>query len=289
MMAGDLKGERLAHLSDQSGFERHVRACNDVRLPGTRRAFHIGADLVGWVAPKIASALSQVPSIRHDADTVTLTDPGALPDIARSLSEQGIFRWRGEAFDVRSTQEGPVLAQIDRGAIPSFGIQAVGVHVNGLVQRTDGLHVWVARRSRDKLLDPGKLDHIVAGGVPAGLGPWETLIKEAGEEASIPPALASTAKPVANLHYAMERPEGLRRDWLYCYDLILPPDFTPIAADGEVESFELWPLERVVEAVRTTDYFKFNVNLVLIDLFLRYGILDGNIAADLGSALRHPD
>ncbi len=67
----------------------------------------------------------------------------------------------------------------------------------------------------------------------------------------------------------MERPEGLRRDRLHCYDLTVPEDFTPRAADGEVESFELWPIERALATVRQTDDFKFNVNLVLIDLFLR--------------------
>ncbi len=71
----------------------------------------------------------------------------------------------------------------------------------------------------------------------------------------------------------MERPEGLRRDWVHCYDLILPQDFMPRAADGEVEAFELWPLTRVFEAVRDTDDFKFNVNLVLIDLFIRQGLI----------------
>ena len=44
------------------------------------------------------------------------------------------------------------------------------------------------------------------------------------------------------------------------------------AADGEVEDFFLWPIERVVETVRETDRFKFNVNLVLIDLFRRNGV-----------------
>ena len=102
------------------------------------------------------------------------------------------------------------------------------MHVNGLVQRPDGLHLWVARRARDKLLDPGKLDHIVAGGVPAGLSPCETLIKEAAEEAAIPPELAAQARVrSASFGYAMERPEGLRRDWLYCYDLFLPERFHP--------------------------------------------------------------
>jgi hypothetical protein len=256
-----------------SGFQRHVRACNNAGLPGARIPFLVGQQAVGWVAAGIASALEGMVGVHRSPGHVTLTDRSALPGIARTLSERGLFRWRGEAFDVRATPDGPVLTQIDRGAVPSFGIQAEGVHVNGLVRRADALHMWVARRAMDKVLDPGKLDQIVAGGVPAGLGPAATLIKEAGEEAAIPPALAAKAVQVATIGYAMERPEGLRRDRLHCYDLALPEDFTPQAADGEVEAFELWPIARAVEAVRDTGDFKFNVNLVLIDLFIRQGLI----------------
>ena len=256
-----------------AGFARHVRACNNAVLPGDRLAFCVGESQVGWVKPALAQALAAFPAMRVGTDAVTFTDPSALPGIAEALSRGGWFRWRREAFDVRAAPDGPVLAQIDRGAIPSFGIQAVGVHLNGLVHRPDGLHVWIARRAMNKALDPGKLDHLVAGGVPAGLSPFATLIKEAAEEASIPEALASQAVQVASFSYAMERPEGLRRDHLYCYDLVLPPDFVPQAADGEVESFELWPIGKAVETVRDTDGFKFNVNLVLIDLFRRNGLI----------------
>ena len=141
------------------------------------------------------------------------------------------------------------------------------------------MHVWVARRAANKLLDPSKLDHIVAGGVPASLTPAETLVKEAAEEAAVPASLARRAVPVATITYAMERPEGLRRDLLHCYDLELPEDFAPRPADGEVEAFELWPIARVAQTVRDTDAFKFNVNLVLIDLLLRMGLIDGEEAA----------
>jgi hypothetical protein len=281
MMRRHLKGERLHQYKESTGFQRHVRACNNAELPGGRVRFLIGDQPVGWVPPHIVSALLDTPGILCADDHVMLANPGALPGIARDLSARGLFRWRDEAFDVRVSPDGPALARIDRGAIPSFGIQAVGVHVNGLVNRRDGLHLWVARRAKDKLLDPGKLDHIVAGGVPAGLGPADTLVKEAGEEAAIPPELAARAVQVAAFGYAMERPEGLRRDWLYCYDLMLPNDFTPEAVDGEVEAFELWPLARVVEAVRDTDNFKFNVNLVLIDLFIRRGLIAGQEAESL--------
>jgi 8-oxo-dGTP pyrophosphatase MutT (NUDIX family) len=254
-------------------------------LPGERRPFRIGAAQVGWVTPGFAAALAEQPEIDARADGVGLGDGAALPGVARRMSERGLYRWRRENFDVRAEPGGPVLAVIDRGAIPAFGIQATGVHLNGLVHRPDGLYLWVARRARDKALDPGKLDHIVAGGVPAGLTPAQTLVKEAGEEAAIPPDLAAGAVEVAVLSYAMERPEGLRRDRLHCFDLVLPTDFVPRPVDGEVEGFELWPLRRVQEAVRRTDDFKFNVNLVLIDLFLRQGQIGGAEAAALRALL----
>jgi 8-oxo-dGTP pyrophosphatase MutT (NUDIX family) len=275
----------LSQAANDSGFLRHVRACNNARLPGDRLPFRIGAAPIGWVAPAFGRALAALPSIEVSPDGVTLGEPAALPAIARKMAENGYYRWRREEFDVRSSPSGPVLARIDRGAIPSFGIQATGVHMNGLVRRADGLHVWVARRAWDKLLDPGKLDHIVAGGVPAGLTPLETLVKEAGEEAAIAPRLAAQAREVAQFSYAMERPEGLRRDHLHCFDLALPEEFVPHAADGEVESFELWPLQRVAQTVRATDDFKFNVNLVLIDLLIREDFIAGAEATALRAAL----
>jgi 8-oxo-dGTP pyrophosphatase MutT (NUDIX family) len=264
---------------------RHLRACRNAVLPGGRTALRIGGAIVGWVTPGFAAVLRDQPGIVARPDGLRLAAPERLPALARGLAEAGHFRWRGEAFDVRADPDGPALAQIDRGALPAFGIAAVGVHVNGLVEGPDGPLVWVARRAANKSLDPGKLDHLVAGGVPAGLTPAETLVKEAAEEAAIPAALAATARPVATIDYAMERPEGLRRDRVLAYDLVLPDGFRPRPADGEVESFELWPLARVVETVRRTDDFKFNVNLVLIDLFLRRGVIGGAEAEVLRGAL----
>jgi 8-oxo-dGTP pyrophosphatase MutT (NUDIX family) len=263
----------LYHDEETAGFQRHVHACNNAALPGDRIPLLIDGQGIGWVPPRIVTAVSGMQGVECADTHVTLRDPSGLPGVARALSELGLCRVRGETFDVRAIPDGPVLAHIDRGAIPCFGIRATGVHVNGLVRRGDGLQLWIARRAMDKQLDPGKLDHIVAGGVPAGLSAAETLVKEAGEEAAIGPEVASTAVHVGVIGYSMERPEGLRRDWVHCYDLMLPDDFTPEAVDGEVESFELWPLGRAVEAVHDTDAFKFNVNLVLIDLFLRHGLI----------------
>jgi 8-oxo-dGTP pyrophosphatase MutT (NUDIX family) len=256
-------------------FARHRAACDNATLPGRRIPFRIGTATVGFVPPELLAHLRAFPplAVTEQAVTLPLGDADALPTIAHALSRRGLVRWRAEAFDVRADPDGPVLSTIDRGALPLFGIQARGVHVNGLVRDGGRTLLWVARRAANKALDPGKLDHIVAGGVPAGLTPEETLVKEAAEEAAIPADLVAQARPAGILEYAMERPEGLRRDRLHCYDLDLPIGFTPHAADGEVEAFELWPLPDVVAAVRDSDAFKFNVNLVLIDLFRRHGLL----------------
>ncbi len=264
---------------------RHIHACTNASLPGDRLPFQIGAAQVGWVRPAFADFLTTSPEIRRDPAGLTLADGTALPALARAAATAGFGRHRGEAFDVRATPAGPVLATIDRGALPEFGIMAQGVHMDVLVQRPDGPHLWIGRRAADKALDPGKLDHLVAGGTPAGLTLRETLVKEAAEEAGMQAALARRAVAVDRLGYTMTRPEGLRRDLLTCYELEVDDSFTPHAMDGEVAGFELWPLRRVVAAVRDTDAFKFNVNLVLMALFLRHGALDQPEAREVGAAL----
>jgi thiamine pyrophosphokinase len=78
----------------------------------------------------------------------------------------------------------------------------------------------------------------------------------------------------------------MRRDTLHVFDLDLPEGFVPTPNDDEVERFELWPIAQVFAAVRDTDAFKFNVNLVLIDLFLREGLIPpGDGAARLRASL----
>ena len=274
------------YIAGMDDLMRHIAACRNAALPGRRVPLRLGTEPVGWVLPDTAAALAALGAAVDGGGVAVPAD--RLYGMARRLADQGLCRFRDEAFDVRAAPDGPVLAQVDRGAVPLLGVQAEGVHLNGLVRRTDGLWVWVARRAAHKLLDPGKLDHLVGGGVPAGLTPWETLAKEADEEAAVPPALIAQALPVAKLSYTMDYAEGLRRDRLHCYDLLLPEEFLPRPRDGEVESFELRPLRAVLDEVRRTDAYKFNVNLVLIDLFLRAGLLNTAEAARLRAALDAP-
>ncbi len=257
----------------RKGLLRHLDAVRNVSLPADRVPFRLGAADVGWVRQRDAGRLLDAGhGCRRVGEALVLPDAAALPALAATLAAGGAFVWRGEAFDVRADPDGAVLSTIDRGALPWFGIAAQGVHVNGLVRRADGLHLWVARRAANRLMDPGKLDHIFAGGIAAGFSAEQTLVKEGAEEAGLPASLVRQAVQAGFVSYVTERPEGLRRDRLHCYDLWLPEFVRPVPADGEVAGFELWPLARVVETVRQTDDFKFNVNLVLLDLFARLGV-----------------
>lgn len=253
---------------------RHIAACNNAALPGGRLRLSLGPHEIGWLAPEAVAALAACSPLRCRDGHAYLPAQADLDAIGHALAHAGFYRFRDEPFDVWPDAGGPAIGRIDRGAMPVLGLLAVGAHLNGLVRRGGNLFLWVGRRAETRPLDPGKLDHLVAGGVPAGLTPAQTLIKEAGEEAGIPPDLAAQAVQVAELTYAMQRPEGLRRDRLVCFDLTLPEDFQPSPADGEAEGFELWPIAQVLDRVRTTDDFKFNVNLVLIDLLTRLGLTD---------------
>lgn len=275
------------HMAPDAGIAKllsDIEACHSARLPDGRLLLYAGPHHIGYVKPALAERLRGAsPGIRLSAGRVDL--PERLLPRLNELARAAGLPVRGENFDIRATPDGPSLGVLDRGALPSLGVIGTGVHLNGLVAKGEGVHLWVAKRAATKKLDPGKLDHLVAGGVPAGFTPFAALLKEAGEEAGLGEDIARQAREVARFRYDMERPEGLRRDFIYAYDLNLPESFVPQPMDGEVEQFFLWPLSRVKAALIETGDFKFNVILVLTDLLLRHGLFPAGAAAQLRTAL----
>ena len=183
---------------------------------------------------------------------------------------------RNEYYPVLKRWGEDPFCLIERSAAPLFGTKSYGVHVNGYVEDDGELKLWVATRSKTKQTYPGKLDHMVAGGQPFGIEPAENVVKECMEEASVPAELARTAKSVGAVSYTnvLDDGVGLKRDVLFCYDLRVPVNFTPVAADGEVEHFELWPIQRVLDTLcEDNDLFKPNVTLVIIDFLIRHGLI----------------
>lgn len=263
-------------------FLDHIRACNNGDLSVQKR-FRVGAENVGWVGAEIAELLlAEFDCFTRDGEAISLTDAVDTPDartklmaqVAVDLSRKGVVDGlRDELFPaMRNWGEEPCFL-IDRVAVPPFGLRAWGIHLNGYVRKPDGLHLWIGRRSAGKSTYPDLLDNTVAGGQPFNLTLKENLIKECGEEASITPEMAEGAAPVGCITYVREERGRIKPDVMFCYDLELPESFTPVNTDGELQGFYLMPAEEVMEIIRTTDEFKFNCNLVLIDFFIRHGLL----------------
>ncbi len=259
-----------------------VREC--AQFDGARYLpFRIDARRLGRIDRAIARRLRGFPGVfRVAADAVDLAPEldgfdartAAMAEALAALRDEGLIKgWRDEPYPVAESFSSPALMVVERAAVPLLGVKGYGVHVNGYVVDGNRLSMWVGRRSLTKPTGPGKLDQVVAGGQPAGISLFDNLIKECTEEAAIPRAIAARAVPVGTVSYLTERPEGLRDDILFDYDLELPADFQPVNADGEVAAFYLWPIEKVIETLERSDAFKFNSGLVVIDFLVRRGLI----------------
>lgn len=264
----------------------HIIACN--RHDSARfRPFRVVGQRVGWVRHDVAEQLKAFPKVFSVAEDAVALSPdlatpeqraAAVDEACRDLHARGQApRLRGERYTVSTRWGGPELMTIDRGVVSLFGIAAYGVHVNGCV---GGDHLWIGKRAANKAVAPGKLDNMIAGGQPAGLSLMDNLVKEAAEEADVPEALARTARPAGAISYCHEGKWGLKPDTMFCFDLDLPPDFTPRNTDGEMESFRLIPVAEAATLVRDANQFKFNVNLVILDFLIRRGFLNPDAEPD---------
>ena len=262
-------------------FADHIRACNNYDrarvvplIAGERR--------IGWLRRDNAAALARFPAVfAVGPDRVHLVARGDIEAISAAVDEvvealvleNRLPKWRNEIFDVMPRWGEKPVFRVDRGAVAFFGARAYGVDLNGYRRDRDGLHLWVGRRAPNKRLAPNKLDNLVAGGIGNGYGVAATLAKEAEEEAGMPASLIERAVPVGAITYLMENEIGIRDGVLFVYDLETPAEFMPQNRDGEVVDFELMPAESVIERIRATDDFKFDVNLVFLDFAMRHGLI----------------
>lgn len=186
-----------------------------------------------------------------------------------------------EDYKVLGARGGRV--QLLRAAAGLFGISCRGAHMTVYTRAAgDGgeLKIWVPRRSRHMMTWPGKLDTTVAGGVRAEESPFECIVHEADEEASLPADLVRRhARPAGVVTYVAESAAGSGGelglcvpDVLYCYDLEVGPDVIPKPQDNEVEGFYLMSVDEV-KASLLREEFKTNCALVMIDFFIRHGII----------------
>lgn len=267
------------------GFLGHIRRCNAWR-PEDYRPWTIGGEVAGYVTHATAAELAGYAGLFVADGPALALDPrrtdrasrdAALTDAVARLHDSGhVLHVTGERYPLRIA--GRTVAALERGASAVLGIESSGCHVNGFVRRPDGLHMWIGRRAPGKRSYPDQLDNFVAGGQPDGLSVVDNLVKECGEEAGVPPALARSAIPVGLVSYVMAtEPDmgapGLNRHVLHCFDLELPPGFQPEPVDGETAEFRLLPIREVAAIVEGGWDFKYNCALVIIDFLIRHGLL----------------
>ena len=279
-------------------FSDHIRACNNYD-PARVVPLTAGNERVGLLRRDNAEALRRFPEVfAAGEDKVELVARGDVAAVSRAIdaviealvSEGRVPKWRNETFDAAPRWGARPIFRLDRGAVPFFGTRAYGVHLNGYLRQGNKLWLWVGRRSAEKQVAPNKLDNLVAGGIGNGHGVDETLLKEGEEEASIPRSLLSHAISTSAVSYRMETKLGIRDDVMFVYDLEMPADFVPKNRDGEIVHFELMPASAVLERIRTTSDFKFNVNLVILDFAVRHGLLrpDDPEYLDVATGLHRP-
>ena len=189
-------------------------------------------------------------------------------------------KWRGEFYPVYGRNK-ELLFNVERSASPLFGVVTYGVHLNAYTRTRMGqLKIWTPRRAKTKQTYGGLLDNAVAGGIASGESPWECIIRECGEEASLPEDLLRNrlraCGTITYFHIRNAKAGGetglLQPECQYIYDLELPEDVVLEPGDDEVEEFYLWDVDKVKEAMARGE-FKPNCAAVVLDFFVRHSIL----------------
>lgn len=262
---------------------RHIHACHNFRDDQSAPRFVVAGQPVGFVRPDLVARLLDEPifvsfddnalHLHNDLNSFNARSAALAELVQRLHAEAVVPLLLNEPYPVTAGAREDALCVVDRACASLFGLKTFGQHMNGYVRRADGVHMWIGRRAKDKPILPGKLDQLVAGGLPYGIGLQENLIKECYEEAGIDQATAERAKPVGVISYDAITPRGIKQELLYCYDLELNANFVPRCTDGEVDEFLLLPLDEVARLVHDTNEFKANCNLVIIDFLIRHGYL----------------
>ncbi|KAF9011786.1 nudix hydrolase 20 [Cyathus striatus] len=270
---------------------------------GLPEVWNLSIGLVGYRVLKNGTLGPSV-SFRDGFDTPSKRTT-ALKEICERWRDTGLFedvcgpkKWRNEMYPVYADPFGPhdypdgkinetklnYAFEMERSACALFGVVTYGVHMSIYeeIESDAGersVRVWVPTRARTKPTWPGYLDNTVAGGIPAGMSPFESLVKECMEEASIEEHIVRKhALATGAISYFFRTVKGwLQPEVEYVYDIIIPRDadpaaFQPKPLDGEVESFELLTQDEILQKLRA-GLFKPNCAMVLIDLFIRLGYI----------------
>ena len=181
-----------------------------------------------------------------------------LQNIALMLRSEGVITgWRDELYACWGYQEGawpydaPELFRLERAAFRYFGLRSHAAHVHGL---TATQHMWCGRRSLKKPTDPGLLDNLAAGGLPADESPSICAVREIYEEAGLHRTDSDLGLPVSTIITERAVPEGWHSECLFVYCLKLSDTEQPKNQDGEVSEFLCLPMVDVLARMRANEF-----------------------------------
>ncbi|KAI1146700.1 hypothetical protein F4825DRAFT_466324 [Nemania diffusa] len=260
----------------------------------------------GYLRPETVAKMPWTPafSVSHaHPRTVTVLDSSggsgsaaaftaAFQELVDLCIAQDTFRLiakkHSEPFLVLSWP-GPGAVTMERFLAPLFGILLQGAHMVAYVRSRatendcgviSGL--WIPRRAKHLFSSPNMLDATVAGGIAGGTTALETIIKEAGEEASLPPELVRTRVLSTGLLTYVSSTDAIH-GWsgesgllcpgiVYTYEMELPEDVIPKPHDGEVGSYSLMSVGDVQAALLNNE-FKPDAAVVMVDFLIRHGVI----------------
>ncbi|KKY21011.1 putative thiamin pyrophosphokinase-related protein [Phaeomoniella chlamydospora] len=284
-MTADLE---LVEACDNFPYDADTSAYFKVKLPFDDR-------IHGYMLPEIVQSMPWTPEFKidhikrvvqlvdcsngHDTSTACNT---AFSEVVTKAIEIDVFKIisgrHSEPFAIVGAK---TPMQVERFAAPLFGFILRGAHMTVYTTESEDMRIWVPRRSGHLFTYPNMLDTTVAGGVAAHESPFENIVHEADEEASLPEELVrERARPCGVLTYMTQvgRSETFAEsglvhpDCIYVYDLEVNRSVIPKPRDEEVKEFYLMTVDEVKVALRRGE-FKPNCALVMLDFFIRHGII----------------
>jgi len=202
-----------------------------------------------WLAQQLPDCQMQERHLVWHAGTLPRPQRSQiLQDVLERANARGLLSgWRGERFSfwhsdcLNPDPQASALLDVERSGFRFLGMLSHAVHVNGFLP--DG-RLWIARRSLTKATDPGMLDNVTAGGLPAGETVMQCLQRELQEEAGLADLQGVAVAAAGAVRTSRLEKEGWHDEALHLFNLTLPYAWEPRNADGEVSEFMcLQPLE----------------------------------------------
>jgi 8-oxo-dGTP pyrophosphatase MutT (NUDIX family) len=223
-------------------------------LPPGWVAWRSTAQHLGWMPEERAHAMQNLLADCHWDTTNTnnkrlLWNCDGWSSAQRSKAVQALLEqartrgqlrgWRDEAFAFWHTgcrlplPDQEAFLSVERSGFRHLGLMSHAVHINGFTK--DG-RLWCGRRAANKATDPGRLDNVTAGGLPAGETVLACALRELQEEAG----LHLDARVLANAgtrRTTRAETEGWHDETLLVFNLTLADSVVPHNQDGEVQEF----------------------------------------------------